>query len=130
MLRNEELFRIEKGTYRPYETIPEIVMKLTFEHHLDRFVTQRSNYTFLGVLSDVGGLSAVIYSVFATLLAILNYNSLNAHIVNKLFKFSDSDPESNQGNLYRPSKLANIVGLFMSFLPSCCMRCKKPHRIQ
>ena len=57
-----------------------VVMALTFELNFDRMVIERANYTFLGVLSDVGGLSSVIYSVFASLLAIINYNNLNAHM--------------------------------------------------
>ena len=100
LLRNEELFRIEKGISRPFEYDEKSVMAFSYEHYYDRQVIRRSNYTFLGVLSDVGGLSSVIASVFTTLLAIINYNNLNGYMVNKLFKFRDTDTVGATGNLY------------------------------
>ena len=91
---------------------------------------ERANYTFLGVLSDVGGLSSVIASVFASLLAIINYNNLNAHMTTKLYKFRGTDASGSEGNLYKPSKIVNIISFFMEVLPSFCVCCKKPRRIQ
>ena len=81
LLNDDRLFRIEKGNSRPIETEERTVMKMTFEHNFDRNVVERDNYTFLDVLSDAGGLSSVISSVFVSLLAIVNYNNLNAHLV-------------------------------------------------
>lgn len=81
LLEDDRLFRIEKGKSRPIETEERTVMKMTFEQNFDRNVVERDNYTFLDVLSDVGGLSSIVCSVFASLLAIVNYNNLNAHIV-------------------------------------------------
>ena len=49
---------------RPKEFYPELVQAVSFYHNLDRTVIERVNYTILDVLSDVGGLTSVIASVF------------------------------------------------------------------
>ena len=72
---------------RPYERDPLSVIRISIEHTKDKAVIERVNYTFLDVLSDVGGLSSVIAMVFASILSISNYNSLNEHMINKLYRF-------------------------------------------
>ena len=54
----------------------------------------------LDVLGDVGGLSSVIVSVFATILTIVKYNNLNAQVVSKLFKFKGAGTTGSEANLY------------------------------
>ena len=72
-------------------------MAITIEHSLDRQIVERVNYTFLDVLSDVGGLTSVIASVFAILLAIVNRNILDQHMVKQLYKFKDKHSGNSEG---------------------------------
>ncbi len=54
---------------------------------LDQTVIERSNYTILDVLSDVGGLESVIASAIALVLSIMNYNNLDSTMITQLFSF-------------------------------------------
>lgn len=74
-LENSNLFRLERMPARPFEFFEEDVMGVGIELDLDLRRIERSNYTILDVLADVGGLSSVT-TVFATgLLAVLNFNN-------------------------------------------------------
>ena len=53
-------------------------MALSIDMDLSRTVINRTNYTILDVLSDVGGLESVLASVVSFLLGALNYNNLNS----------------------------------------------------
>ena len=53
----------------------------------------RSGYTFLDVLSDVGGLESIIISFMAIFLSIINYNNLDNYMVTLLFQLSNKNPE-------------------------------------
>lgn len=52
-------------------------MAIGIDMSLDQTVIERSNYTILDVLSDVGGLASVVASTIALILSILNYNHLD-----------------------------------------------------
>ena len=74
-LENSNLFKLVRMPARPFEFFEEDVMGVGIELDLDLRRIERSNYTILDVLADVGGLSSVT-TVFATgLLAVLNFNN-------------------------------------------------------
>ncbi len=56
-------------------------MALGIGMNLDQTVIERSNYTILDVLSDVGGLESVIGSFIAIVLSVLNYNKLDSTMI-------------------------------------------------
>ena len=53
---------------------------------MDQIQIERSGYTILDVLSDVGGLQGILITGISLLLSILNHNYLDNHLVSKLFK--------------------------------------------
>ena len=48
--------------------------------------SDRTGYTVLDILSDVGGLQGILISVISFSLSILNHSHLDGHLVSKLFK--------------------------------------------
>ena len=54
--------------------------------NLDVNLIERSGYTVLDVLSDVGGLLSILISGISFILNIFNYNYLENYLVHKLFK--------------------------------------------
>ena len=58
---------------------------LTFEMNMDMKIVQREGYNFLDVFSDVGGVSAILFSFIAFLLNIWNYRYFDSYMVSKLY---------------------------------------------
>ena len=73
-LENSNLFKLERVPTRPFEFFEEDVMAVGFELDLDLRKIERSSYTILDVLADVGGLSPVSTVLATELLAVLNFN--------------------------------------------------------
>lgn len=85
-LENSNLFKFERMPARPFEFFEEDVMGVGIELDLDLRRIERSNYSLLDVLADVGGLSSVL-TVFASgLLAVINVNNNYGQLVKKLYK--------------------------------------------
>lgn len=53
---------------------------------LDQTLIERTGYTVLDILSDVGGLQGIFVSVIFLFLSVLNHNDLDNYLVSKLFK--------------------------------------------
>ena len=76
--KDSSAFTLVRGSTRPFEFFEEDVMALGIDMALTRTVINRTNYTILDVLSDVGGLESVLASFVSFLLGALNYNNLNS----------------------------------------------------
>ena len=59
---------------------------VSVEMDLNRVDFSRSRYTIFDLLSDVGGLSGIFFSVFALFMSAWNFNSLDNYMVQHLFK--------------------------------------------
>jgi hypothetical protein len=81
------VFKLQRTMNRPFEFFDQDVMAIGIDCNLDRTVIERSNYTILDVLSDVGGLESVLASAIALFLSILNYNNLENSMIKQLFSF-------------------------------------------
>ena len=56
-------------------------------------IYDRTRYTVLDLLSDVGGLSGMFASIFTSFMAAWNYNQLDNFMVMNLFKLSKPKPK-------------------------------------
>ena len=65
-------------------------MDITFEMNLDKVTMARTGYTFLDVLSDVGGIQGMFLSFFGSVLCILNYNHFDNYLASRLYKIKGS----------------------------------------
>ena len=56
VLEDSSLFKVESMFPRAYEYDSFTVMAFTLEVNMDKIVITRSTYTFLDLLSDIGGI--------------------------------------------------------------------------
>ena len=68
---------------------------MTFEFDLDLTVIQRIGYTIPDLLSDIGGMEALILSLFNIILGFWNYNNFDNHLISKFFKLKDKNKEED-----------------------------------
>ena len=72
---------------RPYEyNGKDKIVAVEIQNNLGLTTLFRDGYTFLDVLSDVGGISLAVTSAFATIVGFLNYNHLESYMASLLFK--------------------------------------------
>jgi hypothetical protein len=109
-------------------------MGIGIDMSLDSTVFERSNYTLLDVLSDVGGLESVIAAVVSFILSILNYNNLDNMMIMQLFSFpayksaDPNKPKKRGVTNFKPSLCGNLGDYFLDKLPSRCRVCKRTRR--
>ena len=97
---------------------------------MDQTLVERSGYTVLDILSDVGGMQGFLISAISLLLSILNHNHLENYMVSKLFKY--------KGNENSTTLTATHTWGFISFciekvLPQkmvCCHQSRKQRALK
>ena len=128
-LQDSSTFKLSKRPNAPLEGLgvsPYSVAGIGFQMNLDQTVVSRSVYTFLDVLSDVGGLESIIISFIATILSILNYNNFDSHLVSHLFKPRGSD----ERNFSAQKDVSGIREYLNDKLPSKVLLCLKRNKQQ
>lgn len=88
-ISDNSIFYIEQMPKRSFEKERYVQVDITIEMNLDHVIVERSHYTFLDVLSDVGGVQSMTMSGFALILSLSNYNHFDNNMVIQLFKFRD-----------------------------------------
>lgn len=74
------MFDFKPQTTRPYE-YPNIVLSIAIEASLNLKIIERTNYSVLDLLADVGGLEQILLSFVSILLSVFNYNNRDNHLV-------------------------------------------------
>ena len=87
--------------------------------NLDMNLVERSGYTVLDILSDVGGLLAILISGVSFILSIFNYNFLENYLVYKLFKSKAVSLTTTQSEMIKEFCLSNYL---LSRLACCCKK--------
>ena len=64
----------------------DLIQGITIQMSLDQTLIERTGYTVVDILSDVGGLQGILISVLSLLLSILNHSQLESYLASKLFK--------------------------------------------
>lgn len=85
-MEKDYLFRVVEQPIMPYEKPDNTWLSISVEMNLDRIEYSRSRYTVFDLLSDVGGLFGIFFSVFAVFMAAWNHNALDNYMVAHLFK--------------------------------------------
>ena len=84
---------------------------------------ERSGYTILDLLSDVGGISGLLFSGAALLLSILNHNYFDNYMVSKLYKLRTSQRNTVEDSyLVKPSRWSGTADFCISVFRSCCTK--------
>ena len=124
----------------PYEKPDKTWLMVSLEMDMSRIDFTRSRYTIFDMLSDVGGLSGIFFSVFTVFMAVWNFNSFDNYMVTHLFKakFEESQIDSkssktkdqgqSQSEFYPSNRCPNFKDYFLSCVPSCLLCCKQSRR--
>ena len=133
-LEDTSVFTLDQLPLKPYEHDLYTQVDITVEMNLDQKVIARAGYTFLDLLSDIGGMQGVLMSGMAYLLTIWNYNYFDNYMVTRLYKMEKEDADK-QGHLtfWRrssfvwPRKFYNPKEFICDTIPKklrCCSCCR------
>ena len=75
-------------------------MDITFELDLDRKFIMRKCYSFLDLLSEVGGMIGILMVIFSSVVSCFNFNNFDNYLVSRLFKIRKKDKETDQSDPY------------------------------
>ena len=75
-------------------------MDVTFELDLNQKFIMRKSYSFLDLLSDIGGMIGILMGIFSSIVACFNFNNFDNYMVSRLFKVKKIDAEKNAGDSY------------------------------
>ena len=90
----EEIFRSVPAGQRAYEYLDSIHMTIVYELDGNLMAYEREAYTTLDWAGNVGGLYEGLNILFASLIAIFNFNNLNTFFVSQLFHKKDHSLET------------------------------------
>lgn len=118
-------------------------MEITVEMNLDVTKVNRSYYSLLDCMSDIGGILQVLLSGFSFCLLVFNYQHMENFLAASLFKIERAESSVDEAifnnkklahsDLIVPPKYSNIKDFFMNMLPKklkCCCRENKMSRNQ
>ena len=112
-------------------------LDVTFELDLDRKFIIRKCYSFLDLLSDMGGMIGILMGFFSSVVGCFNFNNFDNYMVSRLFKVKKIDAKTNKSNSYfqradfiDPSNYHNCLEYFIDKIPClkryyCCKCCRK-----
>ena len=92
-LENDAIFSVDQTSTLSYEKGYDVQMDIQFEMNLDKVTMARTGYTFLDVLSDVGGINGLFISFFAVIVGFMNYNHFENYLVSRLFMVRGSEDQ-------------------------------------
>ena len=75
--------------------MPEVDKQTQQEYRIqmnrDLITVERHRYTIMDVLSDIGGLQALLVSVLKLLLTVWNYKNFEISLASRLYKINSED---------------------------------------
>ena len=80
------LFRLTQQTILPYEMYDNTWVSVTIEMDLNMMHYERKVLTMFDMLSDIGGLTGILATIFGIINASWNYNAFDNFMVSRLFK--------------------------------------------
>ena len=117
---------------RSYEKDYNSQVDLQIEMNMNLRAISRSSYQILDLLSDIGGMQAVIMSIFAAFLAIMNYKHFDTFMASRLFKIKKPACDEDEfmsyferSDFFKASKFNNIRNYLRDLLPSKLLCCHK-----
>ena len=73
-LQDSTLFDAVQHSWVPVESYSESgIMSVSFEMDLDQYAIERSHFTFLDLLSNIGGLESIFISVMGLIVSTWNW---------------------------------------------------------
>lgn len=138
-LQDSSVFRLVRMPSAPAEMeLDNFIFGTGIQMNLDQTVISRTGYTFLDVLSDVGGLSSIVISALSIIIAVFNHNHFDTFLVTQLFKPAEprADGKGSSSNAmseaerFSTSEISGVKEFFLDSCPSALFRCCKRNRKQ
>ena len=128
MKTRDDLFEVKRLTSLPYEFVDNVWLSITVEMDFDITTYEREVYTCLELLSDIGGLSGMLMTVFGFLIMTWNYQVLDNFLVSKLFKIRKPEEQLDENENYFNQSYFITLSSFPycgELLRNLCPRCKR-----
>ena len=88
-LQDSTLFRPRQTQWRAFEKDKAFINAITFEMDFDLQVVERDIFTILDLLADLGGLTSILISGFAGIVAIFNWDGVvDNFLIKKLYSMT------------------------------------------
>ena len=127
-LEDSSIFKFEKLPPQIINNRQEVMQMVSFEMNMDMDSVVRLSYTFIDMMSDIGGIQSIIFTTFALFLSVLNHNYFDSYMAQKLYKLEKLQhrrPEQAEPEFLSPSRLANSLEFLIDSLPEKCVCCRK-----
>ena len=120
----EDLFKLTRKEVLPYEKLDNVWISVTIEMDLNLMTYERTLYTMFDLLSDVGGLSGILVTIFSVLITCWNYNSFENLLVSSLFNIKSKNLlKRGSTEEIKVSRTPNCREGLFCLLPSRCTVC-------
>ena len=133
----DNLFKLKRQEVMPYEKIDSTWISVTIERNLNIWHYERSVYTMLELISDVGGFSSALIVVLALTSKLWNFNNFDNFMVSRLFKIRKTKEEIeeypeeeffNQSDFIHIGNFPYFKECFKKMIPKMCWFCKQTRR--
>ncbi len=98
---------------------------------MDTIEYKRMGYHILDFISDIGGVQSLMYSMFAFMVSVWNYNMIDNYMVSRLYKLESTDTNSRrlkdkfrESEFMEPRRLFNPKEYFRNLLPDWVCFCR------
>ena len=95
-LSDSSLFTVRPARLMPYGFDDQVIQGIQIMMDLDLRVIQRSGYTVLDIMSDVGGLQSVLFSGISLFLVMCSYNAIDNYLVSRLYRLETEQDMSQR----------------------------------
>ena len=115
-----EIFNVLPKGERPYEFYDNVHVAIVYEISLDRRRIQRSVYSLLDWIGDIGGLLEAMFVIFSLLIAIYHYKAFEIHMIGQLFSLTQNLSKQEIVSQTSAQKISQTrLFLYNSFLFLC-----------
>ena len=91
-----DVFELDMQSRKPYELDETLVAVVTFEMNLDQHVIIRLHYSFLDLLSGLGGFLKAVGYTGAIGASLMHLKNVDDFLVPRLYNFSSDEKEEDQ----------------------------------
>ena len=130
-LEDDSIFTLNREPDRSYEKDYHAWFDLTIEMNMNTVSHKRQGYYIFDLISDVGGIQSLLFSVFAFFVSVWNYNMLDNSMVNRLYKLERKDENSRhvkdtfrESDFMKPRRFYNPKEYFRDLLPGWVCFCR------
>lgn len=96
------------------------MLSIGLDFKLDNY--ERIYYTFLDMLSDIGGIQAIVVGFLAGVLSAIKHDYFDDYLVTRLYKLAPSSASAQDGENFKLDKNCNVLGCLRDTLLTASCR--------